>query len=241
MPDRIQSLAEKFSLLAKKVDASYTWSGQLPKRNRNKNPIYSCKVFLGGIPYDLTDSDLHLDFARFGPIQIQWPGVNVKSAIEGAAANKAGYVYVIFECYDNVTALLNACTVSYKDLDSGCRWYFNMNSRRTKMKEVQVIPFDIGDRFYMKNSFAGQMDHSKTVFVGALHGMLSADGLAKVMEDLFGGVIFAGLDTDKHKYPLGSGRVSFDNHDSYMKAVSAAFVEIKSSRFKKKNSNRPLH
>jgi cytoplasmic polyadenylation element-binding protein len=234
LTDHFQDIIQKYKMIAKKVDASYTWSGQLPKRNRNKNPIYSCKVFLGGIPYDLTDSDLHLDFARFGPIQIQWPAANVKSAIEGAVANKAGYVYVIFDSYDHVTSLLNACTVSYKDLDSGCRWYFNMNSRRTKMKEVQVIPFDIGDRFFMKSGFHGQMDHSKTVFVGALHGMLSADGLAKVMEDLFGGVIFAGLDTDKHKYPLGSGRVSFDSNDSYMKAVSAAFVEIKSSRFKKK-------
>lgn len=64
--------------------------------------------------------------------------------------------------------------------------------------------------------------------------MLSADGLAKVMDDLFGGVVFAGLDTDKHKYPLGSGRVTFDNQDSYLKAISAAFVEIKSARFKKK-------
>ncbi len=232
--DRVTQVVQTVRNLAKKVEASYTWSGQLPRRMRTKNPIYSCKVFLGGIPYDLTDSDLHCTFAQFGHIQIQWPGKDIKSAIDGAAANKAGYVYIIFESYDNVAALLNACTISYKDLDSGCRFYYNISSRRQKGKEVQVIPFDIGDRFYMKGSFSGQMEHSNTVFVGALHGMLTADGLAKVMDDLFGGVIFAGLDTDKHKYPLGSGRVSFDNQDSYMKAVSAAFVEIKSARFKKK-------
>ena len=33
--------------------------------------------------------------------------------------------------------------------------------------------------------------------------MLNAEGLARVMDDLFGNVIYAGVDTDKHKYPIG--------------------------------------
>ena len=33
--------------------------------------------------------------------------------------------------------------------------------------------------------------------------MLNAKGLARVMNDLFGNVIYVGLDTDKHKYPIG--------------------------------------
>jgi len=233
-PNKVFRLLNDFRKTAIKIPPNYTWSGQLPRKARNKTPIYSCKVFLGGIPYDLTDSDLHCTFAQFGHIQIQWPGKDIRSAIDGAAANKAGYVYIIFENYDNVAALLNACTVSYRDTDTGPKWYYSISSRRQRGKEVQVIPFDIGDRFYMKSSFSGQMEHSRTVFVGACHGMLSAEGLAKVMDDLFGGVVFAGLDTDKYKYPLGSARVSFDNHESYMKAISAAFVEIKSARFKKK-------
>jgi hypothetical protein len=36
-----------------------------------------------------------------------------------------------------------------------------------------------------------------TVFVGALHGMLNAEGLAHIFNDLFGGVVYAGIDTDK--------------------------------------------
>ena len=48
------------------------------------------------------------------------------------------------------------------------------------------------------------------------------------------GVIYAGLDTDKYKYPIGSGRVTFNNKNSYMKAVSAAFIEIKTLKFTKK-------
>lgn len=41
------------------------------------------------------------------------------------------------------------------------------------------------------------------MFVGALHGMLNAEALASIMNDLFGGVVYAGIDTDKHKYPIG--------------------------------------
>jgi len=37
-----------------------------------------------------------------------------------------------------------------------------------------------------------------------------------------------------HKYPIGSGRVTFNNTKSYMKAVSAAFIEIKTLKFVKK-------
>lgn len=33
--------------------------------------------------------------------------------------------------------------------------------------------------------------------------MLTAEGLAVIMYDLFGGVVYAGIDTDKHKYPIG--------------------------------------
>jgi hypothetical protein len=46
--------------------------------------------------------------------------------------------------------------------------------------------------------------------------------------------VLAGIDTDKHKYPIGSGRVTFNNPRSYMRAVAAAFIEIKTSKFTKK-------
>lgn len=48
-----------------------------------------------------------------------------------------------------------------------------------------------------------RLDTSWTVFVGGLHGMLNAEGLAYIMNDLFGGVVYAGIDTDKHRYPIG--------------------------------------
>lgn len=44
----------------------------------------------------------------------------------------------------------------------------------------------------------------------------------------------AGIDTDKHKYPIGSARITFGTRQSYLKAVAAAFVEIQSDKFRKK-------
>ena len=63
---------------------------------------------------------------------------------------------------------------------------------------------------------------------------LILDILAHIMNDLFGGVVYAGIDTDRYKYPIGSGRVTFGNQRSFMKAVKAGFVEIKTPKFSKK-------
>ena len=52
-------------------DATCAWSGQLPPRS-HKNPIFSCKIFLGGVPWDLTEATLVQTFKPFGPIQVNY-------------------------------------------------------------------------------------------------------------------------------------------------------------------------
>ncbi|RXG61883.1 Cytoplasmic polyadenylation element-binding protein 1-B, partial [Armadillidium vulgare] len=180
-------------------------------------------VFLGGVPWDVTELALRQAFLQFGTIQVEWPGK------ENSANPPKGYVYILFENEKQVKALLAACT---QDINSE-NYYFKISSRRMRQKEVQVIPWVIGDSNYVQCP-SHQLDPAKTVFVGALHGMLSAEALATIMNDLFGGVVYSGIDTDKHKYPIGSGRVTFNNAQSYKKAVRAAFIEIKTSKFTKK-------
>jgi hypothetical protein len=41
------------------------------------------------------------------------------------------------------------------------------------------------------------------VFVGALHGMMTAFALARICQELFGDVEYAAIDTDRNKYPIG--------------------------------------
>ncbi|EEZ97724.1 oo18 RNA-binding protein [Tribolium castaneum] len=204
-------------------DATCTWSGVLPPRT-SKPSGYSSKVFLGGVPWDISEQSLIQAFKQFGPIRVEWPGK------EKQISQPKGYVYIIFESEKNVRALLQACTSDYAN--SG-NWYYKISSKRMKAKEVQVIPWILNDSNCTKST-TQKLDPSKTVFVGALHGMLNAEGLAKIMNDLFDGVVYTGIDTDKYKYPIGSGRVTFNNPRSYMKAVAAAFIEIKTSKFSKK-------
>lgn len=228
-------------------DASCTWSGVLPPRS-HRFITYSPKVFLGGIPWDISEQTLMQILKPFGQIRIEWPGK------EQNAAQPKGYVYVIFESEKQVKSLLQACSIqdnfigslsgeSTGSIPSLCsssisgntngNYYYKISSKRIKEKEVEVIPWIIGDSNYIKNTNQ-KLDSTKTVFVGALHGKLTAEALAKIMNDLFDGVVYAGIDTDKYKYPIGSGRVTFNNTRSYMRAVSAAFIEIKTSKFTKK-------
>ena len=48
-----------------------------------------------------------------------------------------------------------------------------------------------------------------------------------IMDRLYGGVCYAGIDTDPDlRYPKGAGRVAFSNQQSYIAAISARFVQL---------------
>lgn len=87
----------------------------------------SSKVFLGGVPWDITEAMLVVTFKPFGPIRVEWPGKDKQ------ASQPKGYVYIIFENEKNVKALLQACTADYAN------FYFKISSKRMKAKEVSSI------------------------------------------------------------------------------------------------------
>lgn len=64
--------------------------------------------------------------------------------------------------------------------------------------------------------------------------MMTAAILAKMMQETFGPVIYACIDQDAQKYPMGSGRVTFEKHESYKKAVEMEFIKCKTPRFEKR-------
>ncbi|KAG8145004.1 hypothetical protein E2320_013388 [Naja naja] len=227
-PFSIEREARLHKQAAAMNEATCTWSGQLPPRNY-KNPVYSCKVFLGGVPWDITEAGLISSFRVFGSLRVEWPGKDNKHP----RCPPKGYAYLVFESEKSVRALLQNCSRDMLSPSGLSEYYFKMSSRRMRCKEVQVIPWVLADSNFVRSP-TQRLDPGKTVFVGALHGMMNAEALAGILNDLFGGVIYAGIDTDKHKYPIGSGRVTFNNQRSYLKAVSAAFVEIKTTKFTKK-------
>lgn len=116
-------------ILAALYDATCTWSGVLPPRT-SKPSGYSSKVFLGGVPWDISEQLLIQTFKQFGPIRVEWPGK------EKQASQPKGYVYIIFESEKNVRALLQACT---NDHANSGNWYFKISSKRMKAKEVSLL------------------------------------------------------------------------------------------------------
>ncbi|KAJ0177637.1 hypothetical protein K1T71_006510 [Dendrolimus kikuchii] len=197
--------------------ACATWRGALLPRCRDPSGGFSSKVFLGGLPWDMTEQALLCSLKRFMPVRVEWPG---------GGASPRGFAYVTFEDEACVRRLLAACRADRTD------WYYRVN-KKMRTKEVQVIPWALSDSNWVQGGSV-RLEAGRTVFVGALHGMLSAPALANIMNDLFGGVVYAGIDTDKNKYPIGSGRVTFNNVRSYVRAISAAFIEITTDKFTKK-------
>lgn len=60
-----------------------------------------------------------------------------------------------------------------------------------------------------------------------------------IMDRLYGGVCYAGIDTDPElKYPKGAGRVAFSNQQSYIAAISARFVQLQHGEIDKRVSGR---
>lgn len=57
--------------------------------------------------------------------------------------------------------------------------------------QAQVIPWAVSDSNWVMGGSV-RLEPSRTVFVGALHGMLTAPALATIMNDLFSGVVYAG-------------------------------------------------
>ena len=115
------------SLFSAIYDASCTWRGQLPPRSHN-NKTLSCKVFLGGVPWDITESNLIQAFRPYGNIRIEWPGKDSSSIPKG-------YLYIIFEHEKQVRSLLSACTQDFGN--GGGSWYFKVSS----LKVLEFLHF----------------------------------------------------------------------------------------------------
>ena len=93
-------------------------------------PYRLLQVFLGGVPWDITESALAFAFRPFGPIRVEWPGK------DSNGNPPKGYVYVLFESEKHVKAMLEACTY---DLGNSGNCYFKISSRRMRSKEVSCL------------------------------------------------------------------------------------------------------
>uniref|UniRef100_A0A914XC88 Cytoplasmic polyadenylation element-binding protein 1 n=1 Tax=Plectus sambesii TaxID=2011161 RepID=A0A914XC88_9BILA len=191
--------------------------------------IYSRKVFVGGLPIDVDEDELNATFSQFGPLVVDWPH---KTESKTYFPPK-GYVFLIFEHEPSVQALVAKC---YTEDD---KLFLRVSSPTMEQKPVQIRPWRLADADFVVEATMS-LDPRKTIFVGGVPRPLKAVELAHIMDRLYGGVSYAGIDTDPElKYPKGAGRVSFTSQQAYIAAISARFVQLNDGEVEKRVEVKP--
>lgn len=197
--------------------------------NLDGSERFSRKVFVGGLPPDIDEEEIKASFRRFGSLIVDWP----HKAESKSYFPPKGYAFLLFHEESSVQALIDAC------LHEDDKLYLCVSSPTIKDKPVQMRPWRLIDADFVLDSTLA-LDPRKTVFVGGVPRPLKASELANIMNNLYGGVCYAGIDTDPElKYPKGAGRVAFSNHQSYIAAISARFVHLHHSEIEKRVEVKP--
>lgn len=200
-----------------------------PKAGEPAAERYSRKVFVGGLPPDIDEEEITASFRRFGPLVVDWP----HKAESKSYFPPKGYAFLLFQDECSVQALMDACIQEEDKL------YLCVSSPTIKDKPVQIRPWRLGDADFVLDASL-PLDPRKTVFVGGVPRPLKAVELAMIMDRLYGGVCYAGIDTDPElKYPKGAGRVAFSNQQSYIAAISARFVQLQHGDIEKRVEVKP--
>ncbi|MGH0142211.1 UNVERIFIED_CONTAM: hypothetical protein FKN15_077847 [Acipenser sinensis] len=227
-----------------------------PHQNGERVERYSRKVFVGGLPPDIDEGHSSLfpmedgfpddDRAEQGLTGLGSPhcfphqnGERVerysrKVFVGGLPPDiDEGYAFLLFQDESSVQALIDAC------IEEDGKLYLCVSSPTIKDKPVQIRPWNLNDSDFVMDG-SQPLDPRKTIFVGGVPRPLRAVELAMIMDRLYGGVCYAGIDTDPElKYPKGAGRVAFSNQQSYIAAISARFVQLQHGEIDKRVEVKP--
>ncbi|XP_053314259.1 cytoplasmic polyadenylation element-binding protein 2 isoform X2 [Spea bombifrons] len=198
-------------------------------QNGERIERFSRKVFVGGLPPDIDEDEITASFRRFGPLVVDWP----HKAESKSYFPPKGYAFLLFQEETSVQALIDAC------IEEDGKLYLCVSSPTIKDKPVQIRPWNLSDSDFVMDG-SQPLDPRKTIFVGGVPRPLRALELAMIMDRLYGGVCYAGIDTDPElKYPKGAGRVAFSNQQSYIAAISARFVQLQHGDIDKRVEVKP--
>ncbi|KAA0718267.1 Cytoplasmic polyadenylation element-binding protein 3 [Triplophysa tibetana] len=198
-------------------------------QNGERMERYSRKVFVGGLPPDIDEDEITNSFRRFGHLVVDWP----HKAESKSYFPPKGYAFLLFQEESSVQALIDSC------IEEDGKLYLCVSSPTIKDKPVQIRPWNLSDSDFVMDG-SQPLDPRKTIFVGGVPRPLRAVELAMIMDRLYGGVCYAGIDTDPElKYPKGAGRVAFSNQQSYIAAISARFVQLQHNDIDKRVEVKP--
>lgn len=213
------------------------------KREPASQAIYSRKVFIGGLPIDVPDEEVWVQFGSFGKVLIDWPrrpehtgrGGDTHDMDMGRRNMRSvsGYVFLVFTNEQSVQDLVNAC-----EFYDG-KYYLQLSSPTMSDKAVQVRPWKLSDIDYYSHPEA-VVDPRRTVFIGGVPRPTRACDLARSLHDFYGKVSYVGIDIDPElKYPKGAARVTFASAQSFVRAISGRFVQVNHAETNKRVEIKP--
>lgn len=216
---------------------------------------YSRKVFIGGLPPDITEKELIKTFSTFGTVVVFWPGkpgvgqdgtpVTVKpddseevcAAAAAAAAAAAsgegsnlcppkGFAFLLFAQTKAVDGLLKECDT---DANNRHKVFYHVSSSTMKDKATEIRPWNLAHTEFYPTSNR-KADLKLSAFVGGLPRTIRAQELCAMICEKFGpGVVaYTSIDIDpEFHYPKGVGRVTFSSKKAFTRAIECGTVELR--------------
>ncbi|VIO89865.1 cytoplasmic polyadenylation element binding protein CPEB2, putative [Brugia malayi] len=180
------------------------------------NGIFSRKVFVGGLPPDVTANSLSLFFEQFGANTVDWP----HRKCTGSDIPPNGYAFVVFMSDRSVEYLVSRCICKQGKLN------ILLKNGKKEVKVVQVRPWALSDQVYRVTD-AKPLSDRFSVFIGGVPRTTTASELAMLLQQTIGDVVYVSLEVDAEtKYPKGAAQVVFNNRESYLTAIAMRLITL---------------
>ncbi|WKY11584.1 hypothetical protein Q1695_003284 [Nippostrongylus brasiliensis] len=195
-------------------------------------PVMSRKVFVGGLPQDISKYSLLQKFSSFGRVHLDFPSEPThppRSKRVDRKLSTSGYVFVVFESEVAVLNLLQKCVKLQGNFFLLC----GEDSKNPKL--AQVRPWYLSSITYAPRP-QSLIDPRLTVFIGGVPRPIAAQELGSLLEKNFGELVYCEIDVEPELfYPKGAARAVFASYSGYIRAIQTRFLEMPNFEFNKRN------
>ncbi|KAK6051306.1 hypothetical protein COOONC_11189 [Cooperia oncophora] len=193
----------------------------------------SRKVFIGGLPQDISKEALLQKFSTYGRVHLDFPSEPTHPPRTKKADRKfstSGYVFVVYDCEEAVLNLLRSC-IKFEE-----NFFMLFTEGSIIPKLAQVRPWYLSSIAHIPDSDA-KIDPRLTVFIGGVPRPLAAQELASLLVKKFGKLVYCEIDVDPDLfYPKGAARAVFASYSGYVKAIQTRYLQIPNFEFNKRVS-----
>ncbi|CAJ0591769.1 unnamed protein product [Cylicocyclus nassatus] len=222
------------SPITQQIDSFGVENSQLPQGEgyiSEDHDSISRKVFVGGLPQDISKSSLLRKFSAYGRVRLDFPSEPTHPPRTRKIDRKlstSGYVFLIYDTEAAVFNLLRDCTFFEGN------YFLPFREDSLCLKYAQVRPWQLTSIAYIPDMNA-VIDPRLTVFIGGVPRPLTSGELAMLLERNYGPLLYCEIDVDPELfYPKGAARAVFASYSSYVRAIQNRFLHIPNVEFNKR-------